>query len=133
MTIHEEDTFKRSKEITKKYFAYLDKHIEEVVSGKLTEFKELNQIANELFISHSHLSDTIQKETGNHPCHFYELKIIEHAKKMLLETNSSIAEIARNFTYDPSNFSKFFKKYTQKTPKKWRVEEKTKIPKTSPL
>ena len=109
MTTHQENTVKRSEEITKVYFAFLDKHIEDVVTGKLTEFKELNQIANELFISHSHLSDTIQKETGNHPCHFYDLKIIEKAKNMLSETDLSIAEIARKFTYDPSNFSKFFK------------------------
>ena len=109
MTTHQENTVKRSEEITKVYFAFLDKHIEDVVTGKLTEFKELNQIANELFISHSHLSDTIQKETANHPCHFYDLKIIEKAKNMLSETDLSIAEIARKFTYDPSNFSKFFK------------------------
>ena len=68
----------------------------------------------------SHLSDTIQKETGHHPCHFYDLKIIEIAKKMMLETDFTIAEIARILTYNPSNFTKFFKKILSETPKQWR-------------
>jgi AraC family transcriptional regulator of adaptative response / methylphosphotriester-DNA alkyltransferase methyltransferase len=118
--MQKENIATRSEEIAKEYFAFLDKHIEGVVSGEETEFKELNQIASELFISHSHLSDTIQKETGNHPCYFYDLKIIEKAKKMLLETNFSIAEIAKKFTYDPSNFSKFFKSRTKETPGNYR-------------
>jgi AraC family transcriptional regulator of adaptative response / methylphosphotriester-DNA alkyltransferase methyltransferase len=124
MTMREENTVKRSEEITKEYFAFLDKHIEDVVTGKQTEFKELNQIAKELFISHSHLSDTIQKETANHPCHFYDLKIIEKAKNMLSETDLSIAEIARKFTYDPSNFSKLFKSWTKETPGNYRKNYK---------
>lgn len=106
----ETNTTKRSTEITKEYLAFLDNHIEEIVSGKQTEFKTLNQIATELFVSHSHLSDTVQKETGNHPYYFYDSKIIDQSKNMLVKSNLSIAEIARKLTYDPSNFSKFFKK-----------------------
>ena len=114
------DTLNRGTEITQNYFTFLDKHIEDVVSGKAEEFLELNQIASELSISHSHLSDTIQKETGNHPCHFYDLKIIEQSKKMLVENHLSVAEIAKTLTYNPSNFTKFFKKFTAETPKQWR-------------
>lgn len=110
----------RSKEITKKYFDFLDRHIDDVATGKVSDFMELNQIASELSISHTHLSDTIQKETGHHPCHFYDLKIIEIAKKMMLETDFTIAEIARILTYNPSNFTKFFKKILSETPKQWR-------------
>jgi AraC-like DNA-binding protein len=35
---------------------------------------------------------------------------------MLNTSDKSVAEIARIFTYDPSNFSKFFKKMTGLTP-----------------
>src|SRR5690606_2564580 len=115
---------KRSKEITKSYFRFLDKHIEDVVLGKVDEFMEINQIASELFISHKHLTDTVQKETGNHPCHFYDLKIIDEAKIMLSETGLSVSEIARTLTYDPSNFSKFFKKFVGQTPGQFRKEIK---------
>ncbi|UUV20495.1 helix-turn-helix domain-containing protein [Paenimyroides aestuarii] len=110
----------RSDEISVDYFHFLDHHINEVVTGKALSFLELNEIASELAISHQHLSDTIQKKFGQHPCYFYDHKIIEVAKKMLLETNLSIAEVARRLTYDPSNFSKFFKKFTGETPGKFR-------------
>jgi AraC-like DNA-binding protein len=116
------DILKRSKEITEKYFRFLDEHISDVVSGKESDFMEINQIASKLFLSHKHLTDTVQKETGNHPCHFYDLRIIEEAKKMLSQTNLSVSEIARILTYDPSNFSKFFRKFTRQTPGEFRKQ-----------
>ena len=114
---------KRSKEITDKYFAFLDTHIEEVANGKVTDFLELNQIAQLLHVSHTHFSDTIQQSTGHHPCYFYDLKIIEKAKQLLIQTDSSIASIAKKLTYDPSNFSKFFKSWTGKTPGNFRKSQ----------
>ncbi|HRP89724.1 MAG TPA: AraC family transcriptional regulator [Edaphocola sp.] len=124
MTNKEQDKVTRSKEITENYFQFLDNHIEDVVLGKTDEFMEINQIASALFISHKHLTDTVQKETGSHPCHFYDLKILDEAKKMLLETDKSISEIAKILTYDPSNFSKFFKKFIGQTPGQFRKENK---------
>lgn len=118
----QQDILKRSQEITKNYFQFLDRHIADVVSGTVDEFMEINQIASALFLSHKHLTDTIQKETGNHPCHFYDLKIIDEAKRMLSKTDKSIAEIAKTLTYDPSNFSKFFKKFVGQTPGQFRKE-----------
>ncbi len=120
----ERDILKRSEEITENYFQFLDNHIEDVVLGKTEEFMEINQIASALFISHKHLTDTVQKETGSHPCHFYDLKILDEAKKMLLETDKTISEIAKILTYDPSNFSKFFKKFIGQTPGQFRKENK---------
>lgn len=114
----------RSKEITGNYFQFLDKHIADVVAGRTSDFMEINQIASELFISHTHLTDTIQKETGNHPCYFYDLKIINQARLMLSETDLSVATIAKKLTYDPSNFSKFFKKNVGQTPGEFRKENK---------
>ncbi|UAY56140.1 helix-turn-helix domain-containing protein [Arachidicoccus terrestris] len=111
---------KRSTEIIEAYFDFLDRHIEEVISGKATAFMELGQIAQELAISHGHLSDTVRKIKGKHPCYFYDAKIIDRARQMLLETDGSIAHIAMVLTYDPSNFSKFFKKWTGETPGNFR-------------
>src|SRR5690606_3471200 len=121
---NEKDILKRSEEITENYFKFLDKHIEDVLLGNVSDFMEIKKIASELFISHKHLTDTVQKETGNHPCHFYDLKILDEAKKMLLETDLSISKIAKTLTYDPSNFSKFFKKFVGQTPGQFRIENK---------
>ncbi|AZA83309.1 AraC family transcriptional regulator [Chryseobacterium lactis] len=115
---------KRSEEITNQYFAYLEKHIHDVISGIVPEFMEVNEIAGELAVSHKHLTDTVKKETGQHPCYFYDQKIIREAQQMLLTSDKSIAEIARIFTYDPSNFSKFFKKMTGFTPGEFRLSDK---------
>lgn len=111
----------RRAEITSQYLKFLDRHIADVMNGNAPAFLELNQIATELFVSHTHLTDTVQKETGNHPCYFYDLKIIDIAKGMLTGTDKSIADIARVLTYEPSNFSKFFKKFTGQTPGQFRT------------
>lgn len=111
---------KRSTEITTQYFDFLAKHIRQVISGDVSEFMEVNEIAGQLAVSHKHLTDTIKKETGQHPCYFYDEEIIQQAKQMLVDSNKSVAEIARILTYDPSNFSKFFKKMTGKTPGDFR-------------
>ncbi|WP_143305655.1 helix-turn-helix domain-containing protein [Chitinophaga vietnamensis] len=111
---------RQSEVITQAYFAFLDKHIEDVISGHAPAFMELNQIASALFISHAHLTDTIQQTMGRHPCHFYDMKIIAQAQRMLTTTDEPIAAIANILTYDPSNFSKFFKKLTGQTPGEFR-------------
>ncbi|MBL7704935.1 MAG: AraC family transcriptional regulator [Taibaiella sp.] len=115
---------KRSREITESYLQFLDRHIADLVSGQVDDFMEINEIAKALFVSHQHLTDTVQKETGQHPCHFYDLKIIEKAQQMLMETPESVSAIARILTYDPSNFSKFFKKITGETPGQYRETHK---------
>ncbi|MDN3693541.1 AraC family transcriptional regulator [Chryseobacterium tructae] len=111
---------KRSEEITHQYFSFLESHIQKVISGEVSDFMEVNEIAGHLAVSHKHLTDTIKKETGQHPCHFYDGEIIKQAKQMLINSDQSVAEIARIFTYDPSNFSKFFKKMTGNTPGDFR-------------
>lgn len=126
------DRIKRSKEITSSYFRFLDEHITDVVSGRVSDFMKISEIAVELYLSHKHLTDTVQKETGHHPCHFYDLRIIDEAKTMLLQTDSSISEIARILTYEPSNFLKFFKKFVGQTPGQFRKNAQEKKPKSSP-
>jgi len=99
---------------------FVDNHLQDVLEGRATEMMELREIASELCISHKHLTDTVQQETGNHPCHFYDMKILGHAKRLLTETSLPVAEIAMRLTYDPSNFSKFFKKFVGQTPGRFR-------------
>lgn len=99
----------RSKEISEQYLWFLDRHIEDVLSAKTADFMSLNQIASELAVSHKHLIAVIQHEFGRHPSYFYDVRIIKVIKEILLKEEVSIAEVARKFTCDPSNFSKFFK------------------------
>ncbi|NML22919.1 AraC family transcriptional regulator [Pseudoflavitalea sp. G-6-1-2] len=127
---------RRPEEITEAYFKLLDLHLAELVSGKTTQMMELNEIAAKLHISAKHLSYTIQSTMGNHPCHFYDQKILAAAKNLLTITDWSVAEIADRLTYDPSNFAKFFKKYAGETPGQFRKlaqsNHSQKIAKSSP-
>ncbi|SHF37814.1 helix-turn-helix domain-containing protein [Pedobacter caeni] len=123
----------RVEELTAEYFAFLDQHLADLVSGKSTEMMELSEISKELCVSHQHLIAVIQQSSGNHPCHFYDFKILELARQLLKDTALPVAEIARRLTYDPSNFSKFFKKYSGETPGQFRKKTSAlKKPKSSP-
>lgn len=112
---------RRREKITTDYFSFLSRHVDDVVNGRVDGFLALNQIARELAVSHQHLTDIIRQEKGNHPCHFYDAAIIDKAKLLLTNTEMSIAQIASVLTYDPSNFSKFFKKWTGVTPGDFRA------------
>lgn len=122
MTGDNNSVSKRAQEITEKYLAFIDQHIDDVISGRTSELMQLAQIASQLAVSHTHLTDTVQKTTGHHPCHFYDARIIDKAKQLLLQSDKPVADIALTLTYDPSNFSKFFRKWTGLTPGDFRKQ-----------
>ena len=49
-----------------------------------------------------------------------ENKLVEISKEMLENSTNSINEIARTLDYDPSNFTKFFKRFVGLTPTQYR-------------
>ena len=98
----------------------LDQHLADLKAGRAMSTFEVQDIAALLHIHPTHLSNTVQDELKRSPCDIYEEKLVAIAKELILTTNLSIAEIARQLTFDPSNFSKFFKHFTGTTPKKFR-------------
>lgn len=118
----------RSEEITERYLKFIALHVENVANGSTDDFMEINEIGRALHISHSHLIDLVKTETGRHPCYYYEREILKKAKELLTNTDLSIAAIAQKLTYDPSNFNKYFKRYTGLTPGQYRKGKKETIP-----
>ena len=116
----------RKNEIVQQYLKVLDDHIDQLKNGKAIRALEIRDFAAIMHVHPVHLSNTIKDVTGQSSCSFYEAKLLEISKELLLDTNMSIGEIAIRLTYDPSNFTKFFKNYTGTTPKKFR-ETKGKI------
>ncbi len=110
----------RKKEITNDYIARLDEHIRELKEGKAERALEIRNFAAMLHVHPVHLSNTIKEVTGQSTCALYEERLVRISKELLLATNMPVAQIARQLTYDPSNFTKFFKHFTGITPKKFR-------------
>jgi AraC family transcriptional regulator of adaptative response / methylphosphotriester-DNA alkyltransferase methyltransferase len=110
----------RKKEIVREYIAELDKHISDLKAGKTDIVFEIRTFAEILHIHPVHLSNTVKEVTGRSTCDLFEERLVTLAKEMLLTTTLSVAQIARQMTYDPSNFTKFFKHFTGTTPKKYR-------------
>lgn len=110
----------RQKEIVASYLQQLDLHLSDLKVGLAEKTFEIKDLADLLFVSPKHLSNTIQEVLGKSPCDIYEERLIEISKELLLTTNKPISHIAQTLTFDPSNFTKFFKSYEGKTPKQFR-------------
>lgn len=112
----------RQQQILKQYIAELDKHVLELKEGKATEALEIKDFASMLHIHPVHLSNTVKEVTGQSTCSLYEERLLAAAKDLLLNNNLSIKQVAQQLTYDPSNFTKFFKHFTGITPKQFRSQ-----------
>lgn len=112
----------RKKEIVDQYLVQLDAHIAQLKAGKAEHALEIRDFAAMLHVHPVHLSNTIKEVTGQSTCDLYEDRLLRISKELLLETKLPIATIARQLTYDPSNFTKFFKAYTGITPKQFRQQ-----------
>ena len=112
----------RQREITADFLREIDLHLADLVAGRATEMLEIRGLADRLHIHPTHLSNTIKLTTGHAPCYFYEARILDVAQQLLRETTEPVALIAARLTYDPSNFTKFFKRFAGLTPKQYREQ-----------
>jgi YesN/AraC family two-component response regulator len=110
----------RQQELVNQYLQLLDQHLQELKEGKAGRSLEIRNFAAKLHVPPVHLSNTVKEVTGRSTCNVYEEKLVAIAKELLLSTSFSIGQIAMQLTYDPSNFTKFFKQYTGLTPKQFR-------------
>ncbi|TGE23726.1 AraC family transcriptional regulator [Hymenobacter aquaticus] len=113
----------RQHEITADFLRLIDQHLADIVSGKATEMFEIRDLAGQLCIHPTHLSNTIKLTTGHAPCYFFEARLMDLARAQLLDATRSVADIAQGLTYDPSNFTKFFKRFQGCTPKQYREQQ----------
>jgi AraC family transcriptional regulator of adaptative response / methylphosphotriester-DNA alkyltransferase methyltransferase len=110
----------RQHEITADFLRLIDVHLADIASGQAAEMLEIRDFADQLCIHPTHLSNTLKLTTGHSPCYFFEARIMDLARQLLRDTSRSVADIAVSLTYDPSNFTKFFKRFEGSTPKQYR-------------
>lgn len=120
MVKENKNTSVRQREIVTQYLRQLDLHLSDLKAGKAEKTFEIKDLAELLFVSPKHLSNTIQEVTGKSPCDIYEERLLEISRELLLTTHAPVSQIARTLTFDPSNFTKFFKSYEGMTPKQFR-------------
>jgi AraC family transcriptional regulator, regulatory protein of adaptative response / methylphosphotriester-DNA alkyltransferase methyltransferase len=100
----------------------VDKHFDDLVLNKAEKMFEIEDFANLLFISPTHLSNTIKDTTSVSACGIFQLKIMERALRLLANQSLSIKEISLLLTYEPSQFTKWFKRITNLIPKQYRFQ-----------
>jgi len=110
----------RQHEIAADYLRIVDAHLLDIIEGRATKMLEIRDIAGIMHIHPTHLTNTVKLATGVHPCLFYEEKLVSISKNLIEENRMSINAIASLLTYDPSNFTKFFKKFVGQTPSQYR-------------
>jgi len=82
---------------------------------------DLQTVADALYVSTWHLCKILKKQTGDNFIDILNKVRIEQAKKLLIESNLKIYEIAEEVGYiDTAYFSKIFKKLVQITPNEYR-------------
>ncbi|RWY51024.1 helix-turn-helix domain-containing protein [Mucilaginibacter gilvus] len=111
----------RGDEITADFLKEIDKHLDDIVQEKTVDMFEIRDFAEILHIHPTHLTNTVKLTTGKPPCFFFEKRIMDIAKGML-EENTPIKQIAYKLTFDPSNFTKFFKRFEGVTPKEYKKQ-----------
>ena len=112
----------RKEEIFQHYLQLIDQHLADLLAGKVDEMFELRNFAEALFIHPTHFSNVIKEHTGYHPCYFYEEKLLTIAKELLMDNKYAVADVASILTYDPSNFTKWFKAFEGMTPTQYRKQ-----------
>lgn len=124
---------KRPEEITTDFLKIMDNNLQELIDGKTDDYLDIYKIAEMLFIHPTHLSNTIKDVTGKSPCDICNEKTIAVAKNLLDNPNLTISEIAFKLTYEPTNFSKYFKKFAGETPSQYRKLQTKKTKFLKPL
>lgn len=112
----------RQHEIYADYLREIDRHLADLVAGQVTEMFEIRDLAAVLCIHPTHLSNTVKLVTGHSPCHDFQLRILAVAQQLLRDTDQPVAAVAATLTYDPANFTKFFKRFGGCTPKQYREQ-----------
>ncbi len=109
----------RQHQIASQFLARLDQHLTDLRNGAVQQGLQIRELAAQLFIHPTHLSNTIKEVLGKSACQVYEEKLLQLAKE-LLAGPQPISHIAFTLDYDPSNFTRFFKRFTGISPRQYR-------------
>jgi AraC family transcriptional regulator, transcriptional activator of pobA len=92
------------------------------VSKEFLTQRSATYYADKLNISEAHLYDVVKQNTGFTPGQIIRKELTLEAKRQLVHTDNTIAEIGYSLHFeDPSYFGRFFKRETGMSPNDFRV------------
>lgn len=95
----------------------------QLVSEHFLAARSVEDYARRIGISASHLRDTVKAVTGYAPGHFIRQALALEAKRLLVHSNVTVAEIGYHLNFDdPSYFGRFFKRETGMSPIAFRQQ-----------
>ena len=112
----------RPEKIQQEFLALIDHHLDDLIHERATEMLEIENFAQRLHIHPTHLSNTIKDLSGTSPCGLYQPRILAIAQQLLHNPELTIKAIALRLSYEPSQFTKWFKHMTGITPKTYRAQ-----------
>lgn len=97
----------------------------ELIEKHYSQNLSLEEICAKIAVSKNYFCYLFKRETGMSLWNYLTVVRLQHAKKLLEETELKSYEIAFQVGYDnPSYFSKIFKKYENMTPNEYRESKK---------
>lgn len=92
-----------------------------LVEDRYHETRNVKDYAESMGLSAKHLNKVVQTFTLNTAKDFIDQYVILEIKRAILSTDNSLKEIAYELGFDEvTNFTKFFKKHTDLTPKEYK-------------
>ena len=116
----------RPVEIVRDYRQLIHRHLEALVKGEAEQMYEIEDFARELHIHPTHLSNTVFEVEGTSACGLYQPEILAIAKGLLDDRSQSIHAVALKLDFDPSQFTRWFKRFTGMMPKQYRTNSEIK-------
>lgn len=110
----------------------LVRQFKQLVSEHFTQEHSVQDYANRIGVSTSHLKDTVKAVTGSAPGTMIREKLILEAKRSLVHSDATVAEIGYSLNFeDASYFGRFFKRETGISPIAFRQQYQQKHPTTA--
>ena len=107
---------------SKQYATFLQ--FKNLVESNYTKTRNVKDFAVQLFVSTKYLNQVVKAFTLNTAKRFIDDFVILEAKREIVSTQKSFKEIAFDIGFDEvTNFTKFFKKNLNSTPKEFRLKQ----------
>jgi AraC family transcriptional regulator len=105
------------------------RRVEEYVQANFDSGISLSDLAKVAGLSRMHFAAQFRAATGYSPREYLLNQRIEHAKSLLLNTETPLAQVALTVGFSSqAHFSTVFKRITSETPARWRCASKNKLP-----